>query len=44
MKQTGIVDRFEGDFVVVEINDKMVNFPRAETPLDPLPSSKENAA
>ena len=32
MKQTGIVDRFEGDFVVVEINDKMVNFPRAETP------------
>ena len=32
MKQTGIVDRFEGDFVVVEINDKMVNFPRSETP------------
>ena len=32
MKQTGIVDRFEGDFVVVEINDKMVNLPRAETP------------
>ena len=32
MKQTGIVDRFEGDFVVVEINGTMVNFPRAETP------------
>lgn len=32
MKQTGIVDRFEGDFVVVEINGTMVNFPRAEAP------------
>ena len=32
MKQTGIVDRFEGDFVVVEIGDKMVNFPRSESP------------
>ncbi|MDO4270538.1 MAG: DUF3006 domain-containing protein [Eubacteriales bacterium] len=32
MKQTGIVDRFEGDFVVVEIGEEMVNFPRAEAP------------
>ena len=32
MKQTGIVDRFEGEFVIVEINEKMVNFLRAESP------------
>ena len=32
MKQIGIVDRFEGDLVVVEIDHKMVNFPRAEAP------------
>ena len=32
MKQTGIVDRFEGDLVVVEIGDQMVNFPRNESP------------
>ena len=32
MKQTGIVDRFEGDQVVVEVNGKMVNFPRAAAP------------
>lgn len=32
MKQTGIVDRFEGDSVVVEIGDRLVNFPRAESP------------
>ena len=32
MKQTGIVDRFEGDQVVVEVNGKMVNFPRAGAP------------
>ena len=32
MKQTGIVDRFEGDDVVVEIGGKMVNFPRADAP------------
>ena len=32
MKQTGIVDRFEGDDVVVEIGGKMVNFPRAAAP------------
>nr|WP_297275528.1 DUF3006 domain-containing protein [uncultured Agathobaculum sp.] len=32
MKQTGIVDRFEGDDVVVEISGKMVNFPRADAP------------
>ena len=32
MKQNGIVDRFEGDMVVVEIDGKMVNFPRADTP------------
>ena len=32
MKQTGIVDRFEGDQVVVEVNGKMVNFPRADAP------------
>lgn len=32
MKQTGIVDRFEGDDVIVEIDGKMVNFPRADAP------------
>ncbi|HIX90510.1 MAG TPA: DUF3006 domain-containing protein [Candidatus Agathobaculum pullicola] len=32
MKQTGIVDRFEGDDVVVEIGGKMVNFPRTDAP------------
>lgn len=32
MKQTGIVDRFEGDDVVVEIGGKMVNFSRADAP------------
>lgn len=32
MKQSGIVDRFEGEFVVVEIDDSFVNFPRAGTP------------
>ncbi len=32
MKATGIVDRFESDFVVVEVNDKLINFPRAECP------------
>ncbi|MGI6180744.1 MAG: DUF3006 domain-containing protein [Agathobaculum sp.] len=32
MKQTGIVDRFEGGYVVVEMDGKMVNFPVAETP------------
>lgn len=32
MKQTDIVDRFEGDYVVVEIGDKMVNFPRTDAP------------
>ena len=31
-KQTGIVDRFEGDSVVVEVNGKMVNFDRADAP------------
>ncbi|WP_283674775.1 DUF3006 domain-containing protein [Butyricicoccus sp. Marseille-Q5471] len=32
MKQTGIVDRFEGEFVVVEVGEQMVNFPRADAP------------
>ena len=32
MKQTGIVDRFEGDQVVVEMNGKLFNFPRADAP------------
>ena len=32
MKQTGIVDRFEGDQVVVEIGNQLVNFPRADAP------------
>lgn len=32
MKQVGIVDRFEGDYVVVEVENKMVNFPRANSP------------
>ena len=32
MKQTGLVDRFEGDTVVVEIGGRLVNFPRAGAP------------
>ena len=32
MKQTGIVDRFEGDQVVVEIGNQLGNFPRADAP------------
>lgn len=32
MKQVGIVDRFEGDYVVVEVANKMVNFTRANSP------------
>ena len=32
MKQTGIVDRFEGEYVIVEIGDKLVEIPRAQTP------------
>lgn len=32
MKQIGIVDRFEGDYVVVEVEKKMVNFLRADSP------------
>ncbi len=32
MKQTGIVDRFEGNYVVVEVDNKMQNFPRSESP------------
>lgn len=32
MKQTGIVDRFEGDHVIVEIGDDFVEFLRAEAP------------
>ena len=32
MKQTGIVERFEGDQGVGEVNGKMVNFPRADAP------------
>ena len=32
MKQSGIVDRFEGDFVIVEIDDELIRFPRAEAP------------
>ncbi len=32
MKQTGIVDRFEDGYVVVEVGDTFVNFPREETP------------
>ena len=31
-KQTGIVDRFEGDYVVVEVNGEMVNIDRADAP------------
>ena len=31
-KQTGIVDCFEGDSVVVEVNGEMVNFDRADAP------------
>lgn len=30
--QTGIVDRFEGELVVVEIDGKFVNFSRADSP------------
>lgn len=32
MKQTGIVDRFEGDYVVIEVGDEFINFPRDEVP------------
>ncbi len=32
MKQSGIVDRFEGNYVVVEVGEKMINFPREESP------------
>lgn len=32
MKQTGIVDRFEGDYVIVEIDEELKNFPRADAP------------
>ena len=32
MKQPGIVDRFEGDSLIVEINGKMAEFPRADAP------------
>lgn len=32
MKQTGIVDRFEGGRVVIEIGEQMVEFPRDEAP------------
>lgn len=32
MKQIATVDRFEGDFVVVETDDGMVNIPRANAP------------
>ena len=31
-KQTGIVDCYEGDSVVVEVNGEMVNFDRADAP------------
>jgi hypothetical protein len=33
MKKTGIVDRFEGDYVVVEVDKQMVNIPRSEAPV-----------
>ena len=32
MKQTGIVDRFEGGYVIIEIGDKLIEIPRAEAP------------
>lgn len=32
MKQTGIVDRFEGNYIVVEINQEMVNISRDRAP------------
>ncbi|MGE4549653.1 MAG: DUF3006 domain-containing protein [Intestinibacillus sp.] len=32
MKKTAIVDRFEGDFVVLETDDGMINIPRANAP------------
>lgn len=32
MKQTAIVDRFEGDYVVLETEDGMLNVLRAEAP------------
>ena len=31
-KQTGIVDRFEGDTVIVEMDGKMVEFDRVDAP------------
>ena len=32
MKKIATVDRFEGDFVVLEADDGMINIPRANTP------------
>lgn len=32
MKQTAIVDRFEGDYVVLETEDGILNIPRATAP------------
>lgn len=32
MKQLGVVDRFEGDFIVLETDDGMINIPRANAP------------
>ncbi len=31
-KQTGIVDHFEDDLVVVEVDGQLLNFPREESP------------
>ena len=32
MKKIAIIDRFEGDFVILETDDGMINIPRANTP------------
>ena len=32
MKQTGIIDRFENGYVIVEIGSKLIEIPRAAAP------------
>lgn len=32
MKKIAIIDRFEGDLVILETDDGMINIPRANTP------------
>lgn len=32
--QKGIIDRFEGDFAIIEINDQTIDVPRKQLPKD----------